>query len=142
MQNELSLLSGELAKMLEAGLERQINSSIRYSPFRLFYHLFKKKNPQTIQRVRDMLIADIETSLREIQGFDATIFVQGGEFSDSGKLLRKRAYNLGIRILKKLGVKMAFRVVKDAPLQNRLYNFVLNQIKTKADDICENVKYG
>lgn len=141
MQSELSFLSSELTKMLEDGLERQMNSSIKFSPFKLFYNLFKKKNPQTIQRVKNMLTADIEASLREIENFDASAFVKDGEFSNSGKLLRRKAYNIGVKLVKKLGVKMAFRVVRDPALQNRLYNFILGQIKNRAEDISENLKY-
>ena len=42
----------ELAKIIEAGIERQLNQSILYSPFRLFLRLFKSKNPQLVQRVQ------------------------------------------------------------------------------------------
>lgn len=137
MQNELSFLSSQLATIIEAGVERQLNSSIKYSPFRLFYSLFKKKNPQTIQNIRNMLMRDIEQIISGIDNFNAQVFVKNEALNDAGMLLRKRSYNIGIRIVKKLSVKMAFRAVRDPDLQNKIYNYILKQVKAKTEDILE-----
>ena len=137
MQNDLAFLSSEIAKIIESGIEKQLSQSIKYSPFRLFYSLFKKKNPQTIQRIRNMLANDIQESLSSIEGFDATIFTKNNTMNDTGRLLRKRSYNIGIRLVKKLNVKMAFRALKDNSLQQKLYNYVLKQTKAKAVEILD-----
>ena len=114
----------ELAKIIEAGIERQLNQSILYSPFRLFLRLFKSKNPQLVQRVRNILANDIENCLLEISNFKADDFVQNNHLTDEGRLLAKKGYNIGIRVVKRLNVRMAFRVIRDPNLQQQIYNFL------------------
>lgn len=127
----------ELAKIIEAGIERQLNQSILYSPFRLFLRLFKSKNPQLVQRVRNILANDIENCLLEISNFKADDFVQNNHLTDEGRLLAKKGYNIGIRVVKRLNVRMAFRVIRDPNLQQQIYNYILKQIKEKAEEILQ-----
>lgn len=132
MENSLSILTTKLASITEAGIERQLNQSIFYSPFRLFYRLFKKKNPQLIQQIRELLANDIQNELLSLENWDQEIFIKkGGHLSAEGNLLIKRCYNIGIRLVKKLSVKMAFRALRDRSLQQELYGYILDQTKEK-----------
>lgn len=135
MTNNQDLLFQELARIIEAGVDRQLNQSIFYSPFRLFYGLFKKRNVHLMNRVREMLLKDIKSNLTRIEGWDQEIFVTNGEFSFEGKLLIKRSYNVGIRVVKRLSVKRAFRAFRDRSLQQNIYNYILNQVSQKAEAI-------
>ena len=122
MQSDLTFLSSEIAKIIESGIEKQLRQSIKYSPFRLFYSLFKKKNPQTIQRIRNMLANDIQATLSDIEKFNVGIFAKNNSINNTGRVLIKNSYNVGIRLVKKLNVKMAFRALRDESLQQKIYN--------------------
>ena len=136
MDKSLSLLTTKLASITEEGIERQLKQSVCYSPFRLFYKLFKKSNPQLIQQVRELLANDIQNTLQSLENWDQEIFIKkGGHLSAEGNLLIKRCYNIGIRLVKKLTVRMAFRAMKDRSLQQELYGYILDQTKEKAANI-------
>jgi hypothetical protein len=135
MEEELSELSSELARMIEAGIERQLNQSIKYSPLRLFLKLFKKGNPRLIQSIRNTLTDDIQETLINIEGWDQGVFTKKGYLSDEGNLLVKKCYNIGIRLVRKLNVRSAFRIVKDRNLQKEIYDHILEKVGEKAAEI-------
>lgn len=137
MQSDLTFLSSEIAKIIESGIEKQLRQSIKYSPFRLFYSLFKKKNPQTIQRIRNMLANDIQATLSDIEKFNVGIFAKNNSINNTGRVLIKNSYNVGIRLVKKLNVKMAFRALRDESLQQKIYNYILKQVKAKTLNILD-----
>ena len=84
-----------------------------------------------------MLANDIAKTLSEIENFDVTIFTKNNSLNDTGRLLRRKSYNIGIRLVKKLNVKMAFRALRDRSLQQKIYNYLLNQTKKKTEEILE-----
>lgn len=136
MDKSLSILIKELASITEAGIERQLRQSIFYSPFRLFYRLFKNNNPQLIQQVRELLANDIKNTLQSLENWDQEIFIKkGGHLTAEGNLLIKRCYNIGIRLVNKLSVRMAFRAMRDRSLQQELYSYILDQTKEKTATI-------
>ncbi len=136
MDHDLPFLSSELAKIIEAGIERELNQSVFYSPFRLFYRLFKKANPSLIQRVREILADDIQGTLINAEGWNKEVFINEKYLSDAGDLLIKKCYNIGIRLVKnRLSVKLAFKVMINRNLQQEIYNYILNQVKAKTEII-------
>jgi hypothetical protein len=125
--NNLSL---EIVIVMEAGFDRELNKSIFYSPLRLFYNAFKKKNPNSIEQVRKMLREDIEQCLNGIENFDQSFFIKSGELSDDGKQLMKKCYNIGIKLLKKdLSVKVAFRALRNSDFQQQIYHHILKRVQ-------------
>lgn len=134
MDNDLTFLSSELTKIIEAGIERELNQSVFYSPFRLFYKLFKKANPALIERVREILANDIQDTLINAEGWHKEVFINEKYLSDAGDLLIKKCYNIGIRLVKKrLSVKLAFKAVINHDLQQEIYNYILSQVKAKTE---------
>ena len=63
--------------------------------------------------------------------------MQNNHLTDEGRLLAKKGYNIGIRVVKRLNVRMAFRVIRDPNLQQQIYNYILKQIKEKAEEILQ-----
>ena len=123
-------LSQEIVKMLEAGFNKQLNQSIFYSPLRLFYNLFKKTNPQAIERVKEILREDIGKCLNGIENFDQSFFIEAGQFSAAGNQLMKKCYNIGIKLLKKdLTVRLAFRAFRNPDLQQKIYYHILERVQ-------------
>ncbi len=121
----------EIVKALEDGFNKHLNRSIIYSPFRLFFSLFKKSNPKLMERAREIIRKDVLGVLTEITGFDETVFlVKQNQFTPKGKELLKKCYNIGIRILKKdLTVMLAFRAIRDQQLREEIYNNILVQVQ-------------
>lgn len=132
-------LPEEMVKIIEAGIEKQLSQSIFYSPFRLFLRLFKSKNPQLVQRVRNILKQDIELIFLENNNFKVEDFVQNNILTNEGRLLIKRGYNIGIRVVKKLTVKMLFRVMRDQEMQQKIYNYILTQVRQKTIAILQDL---
>ncbi len=122
-------LFAEIVRLLEAGINKQLNSSFLYSPLRLFYGLFKKSNAQMIANIRAMLREDIEKYLSEIENFDQKIFVSQNDWTMPGKDFLRSCYNVGISVLrKKLTLRMAFRAFRDQAVREEIYNYVLEEV--------------
>lgn len=122
-------LATEIVRIVEAGIDRHLNRSIVYSPFRLFYNLFKKNNPQTMNRVRTMVSDDIGECLNDIKNFDANIFISNDQITPPGTELLRICYNIGINLMKKeLTVVMAFKALRSIEVREKVYNYVLEQI--------------
>ena len=134
-------LFSEATRLLEAGINKHLNKSIVYSPLRLFYNMFKKRNPQLMSNIRESVCNDIEQCLISIENFNQNIFVAPSSWSPQGKDFLRACYNIGIDVLrKKLTVMLAFRVMKDASLRDKIYNDILSDVQEAAINAL-NVKY-
>jgi len=124
-------LQTEIVKALEDGFNKHLNRSIIYSPFRLFFNLFKKSNPKSIERAREIIREDVFHIMSEVVGFDESVFlVKQNQFTPKGKELLKKCYNIGIRILKKdLTVMLAFKALRNHELREEIYQDILVQIQ-------------
>ncbi len=126
-------LATEVTRLLEAGVMKQLNSSIFYSPLRYFYNRFKRNKPQTIDYARSVLRQDIEGILMQIPGFNPGVFVVNGGATDAGKLFLRRIYNIGINLLKKhLTIRQAFSVLTNSSVREQVYSFILKSVKKAA----------
>ncbi len=124
-------LPTEIVQAMEAGFDKHLNRSITYSPFRLFFNLFKKTNPKLMGNVRQTIREDVLEIISAIDGFDQSIFiVKQNQLTPQGKELLKKCYNIGIRVLKKdLTVILAFRALRDYKLRQETYRYVLEQLQ-------------
>ncbi len=126
----------EIVKAFEAGIDNYLARSIKYSPFRLFYNMFKRSNPQLVSQVREMFRNDILEKLLEIPDFNPGAFVQGEELTIKGKKLLQICYNIGIHLLKKrLNVVTAFRVIQNADFRHQIYTYVLQTVKRTTSQV-------
>lgn len=122
-------LAKEIVKAVETGVNRFLKRSIIYSPFKLFYNLFKKSNPKTMDSVRQRVRDDIDSNTKTIENFNPEIFITGITVLPQGRKLLQRCYEIGLSILKtKLTVVLAFKLIRDAELRDEIYNDVLNDI--------------
>jgi len=126
-------LSFEIVKAMETGVNRYLNKSIIYSPFRLFYNLFKKANLNLIEQARNMVREDVRRQLDSIENFNDKTFIEGSTIKPKGMKLLQICYNIGIRLLKeKLTVMTAFKVMRNHELRDEIYNYILNEVKEAA----------
>lgn len=132
-------LQTEIVKALEDGFNKHLNRSIIYSPFRLFFNLFKKSNPKSIEHAKQIIAEDILEIISAIEGFNESIFlVKQNQFTPKGKELLKKCFNIGIRILKTdLTVMLAFRALRDYALRQDIYNNILEQVQNAVFVILE-----
>lgn len=130
-------LPTEVAHALEAGFNKHLNRSIIFSPFRLFFNLFKKSNPKIMDKVREVIRSDIAQLLGGLENFSEAIFiVKQNQITPAGKEFLTRCYNIGIRLLKKdLTVMMAFKAIRDAELRDQIYGHILEQIQNSAFEL-------
>ncbi len=123
-------LGFELTKLVEAGINKHLNSSIKYSPLKIAFNLFKKANPNTINQVREIITQDIEEMLINIENYHEDDFVSDGEFTTKGQMARKIAYNIGINLLKKeLNVTTAFRATRSREVRERIYRYIFINLR-------------
>ncbi len=124
-------LQTEIVQALETGFNTHLNRSFIYSPFRLFFNLFKKSNPKSVENARQIIREDIFEIISAIDGFDQSLFlVKQNQLTPKGKELLKKCYNIGIRILKKeLTVTLAFRALRDYELLQEVYNHILEEVQ-------------
>lgn len=139
MERKLTLFATRLARITEDGINKQLHRSLLHAPFRIVLNLFKKKNPQLVQNIRNTFAHDVEDALVKIDGFDLNLFVNKNGFTDQGELMMKRSYNIGIRLVKNTGVKAAFHILRNRPAQQALYNDILNQTQEKASLIAHEI---
>ena len=129
-------LSIEIVRAIEAGINKYLNNSIVYSPFKLFYNLFKRANPNAMDSIRGRVRNDIYNRLIRIEGFNFEIFLINNEFTDKSKGLLKICYNIGIHFLKKeLNVVTAFRVISNANFRSHMYNHMLDLVERSASRV-------
>jgi hypothetical protein len=124
-------LQAEIVQALEAGFNTHLNRSFVYSPFRLFFNLFTKTNPKSIDNARQIIREDVWEIISAIDGFDQSIFlVRQNQLTPKGKELLKKCYNIGIRVLKQeLTVTLAFKALRSYELRQEIYRHILEQLQ-------------
>jgi hypothetical protein len=123
-------LMAEVVVALEKGVNRQLNNSFLYSPFRFFFRRFERNNVQTMSAVRDVVKNDISILFNDIKGFNISYFIQDGVITDGGKELLTKSFNIGIHLIKKkLGVRGAFKVLTNSSFRDQIYEFVLTSLR-------------
>ena len=127
-------LQTKIVQALETGFNTHLNRSFLYSPFRLFFNLFKKSNPKLMDGARQVIGEDILEIISALDGFDQSIFlVKQSQLTHKGKELLKKCYNIGIRVLKKdLNITLAFRALRDSELRQEIYQHILEQVQEVA----------
>ena len=128
--------SVEIVKAIESGINKHLDVSVIYSPFKMFYLLFKKANPALIDQIRGKVRNDIYNKLVQIPGFQFEIFLNNNEITSKGGQLLKISYNIGIHILKKqLTVITAFKAITNAHVRNQTYNYILSVVERSASRV-------
>ena len=135
MQNDKDLFI-EIVKAVEAGVNKHLDNSIVYSPFKIFLNLFKRANPNLMNNIRGKVRNDIYDRLTYISGFNAEVFLVDNNLTDKGRNLLKICYNLGIYFLKKeLTVVSAFKMVSNKHFRSHMYNHILDLLVRSASRI-------
>ena len=121
----------EIVREIEIGFNNFLKKSIRYSPFALFYKLFKKSYPQLINDVRHYIAQDIETILKESENFEINNITNDNyDLSIKGEKLLEEFQIFGLNILKKyLTVRKAFKLISDPEVRSEFYELFLIDIK-------------
>jgi hypothetical protein len=124
-------LEFKIVQALEDGFNKHLKRSFVYSPFRLFFNLFKKANPKSVEQARQILREDILKIISSIEGFNQAIFlVKQTQLTPKGKEMLKKCYNIGIRILKyELTVTLAFKALRDHNLLQDIYENILKEVQ-------------
>ena len=122
-------LCSEIVKAIETGINKYLDQSIKYTPFRLFYHMFRAANPNLMNNVRSHVRNDIYNRVTNINDFDPVVFIKNDVITPKGKQLLKISFNIGIHLFKKdLTVVSAFKVVTNANFRNHIYNHLLDVV--------------
>lgn len=127
-------LCTEITKALEAGVDRGLNSSIKYSPLKLFINFFRKSNFKLMEQVRNIVRDDVYYNLMDIDAMDFALFVSHeGGFTKQGKRLLQISFNIGIHVItKKVTVRTGFKLVTNADFREQIYYFVLEAVHRSA----------
>ena len=128
-------LPSEITRLIELGINTHINRTFFYSPLKLMLNLFKKRNTNLVEQVRQNVSNDISILLSKIDGFENEIFFNHGAITQPGKQLLKTSYNIGIKLMKyKLNLRLSFMALRDKKLQQEIYNYILEEIKKAASN--------
>jgi hypothetical protein len=121
----------EIVREIEIGFNNFLKKSIKYSPFALFYKLFKKSYPQLINDVRYYIAQDIETILKESQNFEINKITNDNyDLSIQGEKLLEEFQIFGFDIIKKyLTVRKAFKLLSHPEVRTEFYELFLTDIK-------------
>jgi hypothetical protein len=123
-------LAFEMVKALEAGMMRHVNNSFVYSPFKLFYKIFTRANPNLMNEVREYVRNDIFDEIYSIPDFNLKQFIYNGRITPKGKKLLRVCFNFGVHLFKKeLSVREAFRLVKNHDFRMNVYHHVLDVVR-------------
>jgi hypothetical protein len=129
-------ITKEIVVALEKGVDKHLSKSLKYSPFRLFFNMFRKSNPNLMTQVREYVRQDIEHLFMTIKGYNPVIFIHNNNITPEGKQMLKTSYNLGIYILKKkLTVVTAFKAVTNPKVRDDIYHFILEALIKSATKI-------
>jgi hypothetical protein len=122
----------EIVKAVETGINRTLDSSLKYSPLKLFVKLFKAGNPATMNYVRERARHDILEELHSLQNFNESLFIKVDEyFTPAGRILLNASYSTGIRIIRENAtISGGFKMVTNADVRNAVYDDILISIKT------------
>jgi len=116
----------EIVKAIETGINKHLDSSFKYSPFKLAFNLFKRSNPRLMDQVRGMVRNDIQVTIAQIQGYNPEVFMSGGILTIKGKQMLKISYNIGIHLMRnQLNVLMAFKALTNSAVRNQIYTYIL-----------------
>ncbi len=119
----------DLTKLIEAGINKHLNSSFLYSPLKVAYNIFKKSNPNIINQTREYIAQDIEKMLTSIDNYKENIFVNQSRLTRKGEMARKIAYNIGINLLKKeLNVRTAFKATRNREVREQIYRYIFTNL--------------
>jgi len=126
----------EIVREIEIGINNFLKKSIKYSPFTLFYKLFKKSYPKTIHDIRHYVANDIEDILRNYENFDMDeLSNETYDLSPNGEFILECYEKFGKEIFEKhLTVKKAFNLISKAEFRQEFYDLFLNDIKKILDD--------
>ena len=78
-------VSLEVRKAVEAGVNNYLDKSIKHAPFKLFYNMFKTKNPKLINEIREFIQYDIQNVIGQVDNFDIDILYADGSLTKEGK---------------------------------------------------------
>ena len=118
---------------MEAGVNKYLQQSVKYTPFKLFYNIFSRSNPKLMDQVRGTVRNDIYNILANIPAFKFENFIAANEVQHKGKRLLQISHNIGIYLLKKkLNVRSAFKVVTNYHMRNQVYGYILTAIERSA----------
>ncbi|MFZ8864396.1 MAG: hypothetical protein ACO2XZ_00800 [Rickettsiales bacterium] len=131
--------NAEIVTAIEAGINKYLANSFKYSPFRLALNLFKNANPKLIYQIREVVQNDINHFMMNISGYDPTIFVAEGALTAKGKQMLKICYNIGIHLLRdQLNVKLAFKALYNHNVRLQIYDYILEVTYRSASRIIHN----
>lgn len=129
----------EIVRAIESGVNKHLNKSIKYSPFKLAFNLFKNANPKIMYQVRLMVRDDLSNSFLNISDYKPEIFMQNSEFTAKGQQMLKISYNIGIHLLRdQLNVKTAFKALYNHNVRLQIYDYVLEATYRSARRIIHN----
>ena len=118
-----------MVQAIEAGINKHINRSLIYSPFKLFYRIFTSANPNLMQQVREYVANDINNNSQKIDGFKIDIFLKDDQFSEKAHKLLQVSHNIGIHLFKKeLTPITAFKLVSNPQFRSKIYSHLLETI--------------
>jgi hypothetical protein len=128
-------LAREAVKAMEAGFYKHLNRSFIYSPFKLFFNLFKKSNQGTIAHAKEVIRQDVQKILQQIDNFEESKFIDDDDkITPIGKKFLQKCYNIGINILKKdLTIGLAFKAIRDHNLRGQIYDNILHSVQNVAE---------
>lgn len=133
----------EVVRLVELGVNKQINSSITYSPFKLAFNLMKKANPNLMPQIRSIIRDDISKIISDTPEYSQPAFIENDQYTKEGKIVRKSCYNLGIFLMKKkINVMIAFKMLRNHQLRAEIYEFMLDNIADIFKQVGENKNRG
>tara|TARA_Y100000389_G_scaffold32720_2_gene27856 strand:- start:5246 stop:5659 length:414 start_codon:yes stop_codon:yes gene_type:complete len=121
----------EVTREIEIGINNFLKKSIKYTPFKLFYTLFKKSYPKLINEIRHYVAGDIENILTNYEDFHIDDLSNNDyDLSQKGELLLECYENLGKELFERhLTVKKAFNLISKPNFRHEFYNVFLEEVK-------------
>jgi hypothetical protein len=126
----------EIVREIEIGINQFLAKSIKYSPFSLFFKLFKKSYPKLINDIRYYIAQDIEYIIKDNDNFNMNdISNKDYDLSLKGEELLESYKKLGSDIFKKhLSVKKSFKLISNLDFRQKFYTFFLNEVNKIIDN--------
>jgi|TARA_B110000259_G_scaffold49330_1_gene57728 hypothetical protein len=121
----------EIVRELEIGVNTFLKRSIKYSPFKLFYTLFKKSYPKLMNDIRNYISEDIEDILRKYNNFHMNeLSNESYDLSQKGEFLLECYEKLGRELFERhLTVKKAFNLISKSSFRQEFYKIFLEEVK-------------
>lgn len=123
----------EITREIEVGINNFLAKSIKYSPFKIFYNLFKKGNTKLMDDIRHYVAKDILHILENSHDFNIDDCSNNDYYLlPYGEELLKSYEELGKDIFRKyIGVKDSFKLVSNKKFRVNFYHLFLNQVKER-----------